>query len=397
MPSQESHPMLTSRRPLVAALVATLAVVATGALTVPAASIADVDRTTVSTRHTDDGDHVHGLRLAAKPRIAVTVPRRVQVRTRIRVAGTVPVRSGKRRAKRPVRLAERRPNGTWRVIRRKATTRIGRFRFAVPAGKGTRARWFRVVAPERPGLARLRTGVRVVRVVARPAPPKKPTPEPAPPTPPTQPIPSIPDIPDPGYEPAGDPDDWSWISLGGEPGRWNPCADITWSYNPAREATEHGFALTQEAFDRIAGYTGLRFTYVGVTDHVYGEHVPGVTPNGEITVSWSDQTRNPQLAGGIVGIGGPGGWILASGLRHWTTGGMVLDRDHALRPVHDVAGDPTWGQVIAHELLHVLGLGHARGQEQVMFPSVNWTNHRFGAGDLTGMVHIGATNGCIGD
>ena len=76
-------------------------------------------------------------------------------------------------------------------------------------------------------------------------------------------------------------------------------------------------------------------------------------------------------------------------------GRMVLDSESPLRPGFHPSGNPTWGQVMLHELMHVVGLGHAGGRDQVMFASANAENHRLGAGDIGGLRAVGSARGCL--
>ncbi|UMG94243.1 matrixin family metalloprotease [Nocardioides sp. TF02-7] len=138
------------------------------------------------------------------------------------------------------------------------------------------------------------------------------------------------------------------------------------------------------AVDAIAERTGLTFTETGAAD-------------APLRLMWSDEARDEALRGGVVGVARTRATATtgAEVLRRITGSTVVLDRGHALRQGHFDSGSPSWGQVITHEVLHGLGLAHASGREQVMYPSVSGLNHRFGAGDLTGMVRIGAAGGCL--
>jgi hypothetical protein len=103
------------------------------------------------------------------------------------------------------------------------------------------------------------------------------------------------------------------------------------------------------------------------------------------------------LAGSVVGVGGGSAHGVYDRDVSWkmTRGYIVLDKAHSLRPGYDKTGSGTWGQVMQHEVLHALGLGHAAGREEMMYTSITSTNHLFGAGDITGFDKIGAGNGCL--
>ena len=58
----------------------------------------------------------------------------------------------------------------------------------------------------------------------------------------------------------------------------------------------------------------------------------------------------------------------------------------------------TWGRVILHELAHVMGLGHTRDRDQLMFPdtaeqTAQTTDYR--SGDRQGLKLLGREAGCL--
>ncbi len=70
-------------------------------------------------------------------------------------------------------------------------------------------------------------------------------------------------------------------------------------------------------------------------------------------------------------------------------GYMMLDRT-------DRHPRSTWRQVVTHELGHVLGLGHAHSRRQLMYGVSSSLNMLLGAGDLTALGRVGASQGCLG-
>ncbi len=73
-------------------------------------------------------------------------------------------------------------------------------------------------------------------------------------------------------------------------------------------------------------------------------------------------------------------------------GYLTLDNTEVLPAGYERSG---WGQVLLHEILHALGLGHADERVQIMYGTATPSNLRFGAGDLTGMTKVGAEAGCL--
>jgi hypothetical protein len=51
---------------------------------------------------------------------------------------------------------------------------------------------------------------------------------------------------------------------------------------------------------------------------------------------------------------------------------------------------------MAHEVGHILGLGHAETRLQLMYRVSSPMNPRWGSGDLTALRRIGASRGCLG-
>jgi hypothetical protein len=128
----------------------------------------------------------------------------------------------------------------------------------------------------------------------------------------------------------------------------------------------------------------------------------GYPAGTQIVIAWADATQSPMIAGeGVAGVGGPMGWggtvdedgadILA-----WRRGTVVLNS--AFNGVLDrgFGTGTTVGKLLMHEIGHVVGLGHAAGETQVMFPSLQREYpSEWGAGDLSGLRIQGAESGCI--
>jgi hypothetical protein len=189
--------------------------------------------------------------------------------------------------------------------------------------------------------------------------------------------------------PIGATTDWTYMM--GSQARWNPCGVIRWGYNATGGYT-NGLADMKRAFARVAGRTGLHFKYVGIVNFdafvANYDNFNNLPEEPDIAVGWRDAATEPHLAGGVVGVGHATSW--GSVIRN---GYVVMDRQGALRSGFDKTGYTTWGQVMQHEVLHVLGLGHSRTDTQIM--SSVATVHVFGRGDITGMTKIGATQGCL--
>ena len=108
-----------------------------------------------------------------------------------------------------------------------------------------------------------------------------------------------------------------------------------------------------------------------------------------MVISWASPKAMPALAGAVVGVGGASGYLIgtpgADVAVRITRGHLTLDKGAGTRLRSGFAGRG-WGQVMMHEILHALGLGHAQAAPtSCMYGTATSQNYRFGAGDITGM------------
>ena len=111
-------------------------------------------------------------------------------------------------------------------------------------------------------------------------------------------------------------------------------------------------------------------------------------------MTWTNASSDARLAGTVVGFGGNQSSARLDGASEVVSGYVLLDQDHAL-PGGFAAVGSSWGKTMLHEMSHAVGLGHAAGAEQLMYPQVAPTPAEFGAGDLTGLHAVGAGQGCL--
>ncbi len=330
------------------------------------------------------------LRARAAKQVSVQTPPRVLVGTRFRVRVQLPTA-----VRRPVQLQERGAGG-WKVVATARTSKKGRATLSGNAGVKPGHRTFRVRAPKaRPWPAL--TSVKQVVEVQEPMLGEPPVDEPTSPGPTPDPDPTedLFDAVEPlaaGAGLLGSLTDWRWLHDGAT-GRWDPCLVIRWRYNPAG-GYAGSLADVSRAFARVAGATGLRFKYVGTTELVPASGVRA--PDADVVVGWAG-TEVAAFQRGAVGLGGNTMYpISGRDVAYEVAHGFILFNRTARLPLGFAAsGNPTWGQAMTHEVLHVVGLGHAQGAEQLMAPTVSWRNHLMGAGDLAGAIRLGAVRGCL--
>jgi Matrixin len=163
------------------------------------------------------------------------------------------------------------------------------------------------------------------------------------------------------------------------PGRWNPCASITWVLNPAA-APAGAQQLLVDAFDHVGSITGLTFRYGGTTSAAPNADTPGTIVVGWVRGLGSDGRATPS---GILTPRAPR--ITAAAIE------FNVDRPHPM-----TFGNWGWGPVVLHEIGHALGLDHVTDAAQLMYPVHQaGSPSTFASGDLAGLYRVGAAGGCL--
>lgn len=182
--------------------------------------------------------------------------------------------------------------------------------------------------------------------------------------------------------------------------RWDACGKVRWTFNPDA-SPRRALRQVREGIRRMHLATGLEFVYTGKTDqktNPYGNNVKGA----HLIIGWRTAkdyglfARNPRTAG----VGGNRyypGYQEADGspVSKAVQGGVVLNASMRSRLSNGFGKGTTWGEVIIHELGHVLGLAHTDAESQIMYSSVVERNANWGAGDLAGLRRLGDVRGCL--
>ena len=199
--------------------------------------------------------------------------------------------------------------------------------------------------------------------------------------------------------------------------RWNPCqrrvtyrvnASLAGSSSAARVAA---VADVRGAFARLSKATGITFVYLGGSTRIpTGSTWKNSTGDAEITVAWVNQrssTRRSSLllrssSGGYTAATGgfaSWSWPSYSGVRSGTAimrGYVVVNSAMNSRFRSGFGSGTTRGEMLLHELGHVVGLNHVSSSSQLMYPVlIARTVASYKTGDLRGLSVVGRPAGCV--
>lgn len=187
---------------------------------------------------------------------------------------------------------------------------------------------------------------------------------------------------------AGKAKDHTWL-FGKRLIRWKSCRPLTYRLNNL-EAPAGARKTLKKALKKITQASGYRFKYVGKTKQKPSKR--SRNPRGtDIVIAWVDKSKTNLIPDdNVLGVGG----TFSNG-RELYDGRLVLNSPILSQlPDGFGYGNPTGvpgtrGQVIMHELAHVMGLGHARSATQVMYPYITAKRGKWGAGDFRGLRLLG--------
>ncbi|HET6560469.1 MAG TPA: matrixin family metalloprotease [Marmoricola sp.] len=207
----------------------------------------------------------------------------------------------------------------------------------------------------------------------------------------------------PPYAPVGRPAQHRLTTGGdGHKIRWDPCAGaITWTFNP-RHAPTRGLKQLKAGFRRIQRATGLELEYAGTTGQKPNPFGQGIRNGADLIVGWRT-ARDYDLFDDHPQVVGEGGNTHRYGFREADgtatskaiSGGVVLNASRDRRLANGFGRGYTWGEVIIHEIGHVLGLSHTGSPQQVMYFQTIRRDADWGAGDLRGLRRVGDSRGCL--
>lgn len=198
----------------------------------------------------------------------------------------------------------------------------------------------------------------------------------------------------PPYDPAGPASSHGFMTT--PRWQWDSCRTLTWKLNPKASPKAARKQVTG-AFKRLHAATGLEFSYQGTTTQAPRT---GGVDGTDIVVGWMRRKAFSEKFGSAVGVGGASywtGWRLPDGtpVSRAARGGVVLNAGYNDDLARGFGSGYTWGEVLMHELGHVVGLDHTSLDTQLMYPSITNGTALWGAGDLAGLTTLGDTLGCL--
>jgi hypothetical protein len=182
--------------------------------------------------------------------------------------------------------------------------------------------------------------------------------------------------------------------------RYDPCSPIHYVVNAAGAPSGWRGDITG-ALDRIASATGLRFVDDGATAEMPAAGRRPYQPDrygprwAPVLVAWAREGATTLLPRGAAGDGGSMWARSSGGPPVLVTGTVVLDADLAPRLPNGFADHSSHGRLLAHELGHLVGLGHSHDPAALMAPKVGWDPSVLAPGDLAGLRQVGAARGCL--
>jgi hypothetical protein len=215
---------------------------------------------------------------------------------------------------------------------------------------------------------------------------------------------SVASSPAPPPPPAGAAASYSFMATGpgGGPARWDPCTPVHYVTNLA-EAPPGAAAVVAGAVAQVSAATGLTFIDDGPTTEVPTAGRQAYQPDrygdrwAPVIIDWARPSETDVLPGGnIIGEGGSS-WVEAgNGPKVYVSGMAVIDSANTGMLAPTFGPGSTLGELLLHELGHVVGLGHTTDAAQIMYPVLEpLPAASYGAGDRAGLARLGAGQGCL--
>ncbi len=188
--------------------------------------------------------------------------------------------------------------------------------------------------------------------------------------------------------------------------RWNPCRTHTYKVNLASVPTATRAAVlaeTQASLRVLGAKTGMSFSYRGTTAEIprVGSYA---RQSADLIVAFTTPLKTNYLYGAADARGGNAATIRSMTIGTTTTytaaivkGFVVVNTPKLLRSYRAGFGTGVRrGNLILHELGHVVGLNHVSNARLLMNPILSgYSPSGYAAGDAAGLSVVGRRAGCI--
>ncbi|MEP7036054.1 MAG: hypothetical protein ABI934_10735 [Actinomycetota bacterium] len=188
--------------------------------------------------------------------------------------------------------------------------------------------------------------------------------------------------------------------------RWNPCRTHTYKVNLASvpSATRAAVLVEAETAVRVLGLkTGMAFTYMGATTEVprVGSYA---RQSAEIIIAFTSPAKTNYLVGTADAYGGNTAFMKSASSGTTTTysagitkGFVVVDTARLMGKYKAGFGaGARRGNLLLHELGHVVGLNHVSNAHLLMNPMLSaYSPSGYAVGDAAGLSVVGRKAGCI--
>jgi hypothetical protein len=116
-----------------------------------------------------------------------------------------------------------------------------------------------------------------------------------------------------------------------------------------------------------------------------------------LNIAWAKPRESTYIDSNSTGGHGGSEGHMRHGRSEYFVGHVVINATAAASNSGGFGGGATEGQVVLHELGHVMGLGHVYDDQQIMFPTMRSSASAamYAAGDYTGLTKLGRGAGCI--
>ncbi|WP_299442142.1 hypothetical protein [uncultured Phycicoccus sp.] len=186
---------------------------------------------------------------------------------------------------------------------------------------------------------------------------------------------------------APSPEHYSFMQTqdGSDPVTFDPCRAIHYVVREVPGVGGAGREAVSRAVTQVSLATGLAFVFDGFTDEAPSED-RGTGWGGRssawkpVLIAWSDPTETPELDGDTAGLGGGAVVRGDDGRLRYVSGSVTLDAPALTPDLATARGAAEVQAVIAHELAHVVGAGHADSPDELM-AAQNRGQTGFGPGD----------------